>query len=185
MTREEIKLLAECERKMDDGYPFVLLGHERIMCKQECLDEFGLVIGQSINSAIFHEILKWNIADIEAKITEQKLTNPPEAVSEADVMRRPSGSNADEWLLFLMEHLDNQDKDSLTFMAVQIAEAIDARKAKQELFDLGSGLAVRFNPEGRFHGWLFRRHPGGGYVSVQKLPLIAAGDLTNPLEGKP
>lgn len=34
---------------------------------------------------------------------------------------RPLGSNADEWRLFLDEHQDNLD-----YVAVQIAEAIDA-----------------------------------------------------------
>lgn len=42
---------------------------------------------------------------------------------------RPKGSNADEWHLFLCEHLDNrvtsEFSDPLSFMAVQIAEAID------------------------------------------------------------
>jgi hypothetical protein len=40
---------------------------------------------------------------------------------------RPTGSNADEWHLFLSEYLDNRatSPSGLTFMAVQIAEAID------------------------------------------------------------
>ncbi len=47
-----------------------------------------------------------------------------------DTMKRPSGSNADEWHLFLCEHLDNRatgSGDGLGFIAVQIAEAIDDR----------------------------------------------------------
>ena len=39
----------------------------------------------------------------------------------------------------------------------------------QELFDLGDGMAVCSNPGGRFHGWLFRKHPDGEFVSVRKL----------------
>ena len=35
--------------------------------------------------------------------------------------KRPKGSNADEWLVFLVEH-----KDELPFVAVQIAEAIES-----------------------------------------------------------
>jgi hypothetical protein len=82
---------------------------------------------------------------------------------------RPSGSNADEWHLFLTKHLDNRaGNNGLTYMAVQIAEAIEAN-AKQELFDVGGGLAVAFNPHGQFHGWLFRQHPDGQYVPVHKL----------------
>lgn len=41
-----------------------------------------------------------------------------------------------------------------------------------EFFDLGDGHAVRCNPGGRFHGWLFRRHPDGQYVSVRKLEIV-------------
>jgi acid stress-induced BolA-like protein IbaG/YrbA len=43
-------------------------------------------------------------------------------------LKRPSGSNADEWHLFLCEYLDNRatgSGDGLAFIAVQIAEAID------------------------------------------------------------
>ena len=40
---------------------------------------------------------------------------------------RPTGSNADEWHLFLSEYLDNRatSPNGLPFMAVQIAEALD------------------------------------------------------------
>lgn len=40
------------------------------------------------------------------------------------VVERPKGSNADEWHLFLLEH-----KESFPFLAVQIAEAIEATTA--------------------------------------------------------
>lgn len=43
-----------------------------------------------------------------------------------------------------------------------------SREAKDTLFDLGDGQAIRFNPNGRFHGWIFRKHPDGQYVSVRK-----------------
>jgi hypothetical protein len=48
--------------------------------------------------------------------------------------RRPTGSNADEWHLFLCGFLDNRatSPSGLTFIAVQIAEAIDAA-ARSEL----------------------------------------------------
>ena len=95
-------------------------------------------------------------------------------------MRRPHGSDADEWHLFLSEYLDNRanSPSGLTFIAVQIAEALDeaqeSRKLdfdalQQTLFDLGNGTAVNFSPRGRFHGWLFRRHPDGQWISVHKL----------------
>lgn len=40
---------------------------------------------------------------------------------------------------------------------------------------LPDGNSVCVNPSGRFDGWLFRRHPDGGWVSVQRLevePLV-------------
>ncbi len=43
----------------------------------------------------------------------------------------------------------------------------------QELFELPDGTAVCCNPGGRFHGWLFRKHPDGQYVSVKKLEPVA------------
>lgn len=43
----------------------------------------------------------------------------------------------------------------------------------QELFDLGNGLAFACNPNGRFHGWLFKQHPDGQWVSYRKLDLVA------------
>jgi hypothetical protein len=51
-----------------------------------------------------------------------------------DPADRPDGSNADEWLLFLEERLDNRANcpNGLTFMAVQIAEAIDKVKVRAE-----------------------------------------------------
>lgn len=41
-----------------------------------------------------------------------------------------------------------------------------------ELFSLGNGLAVCSNPGHRFHGWLFRQHPDGQWVSVVRLSLV-------------
>ena len=42
---------------------------------------------------------------------------------------------------------------------------------ESELFELPDGTAICCNPGGRFHGWLFARHPDGQYVSVRKLEL--------------
>lgn len=46
--------------------------------------------------------------------------------------QRPTGSNADEWHLFLSQYLDNRatQPSGLTFIAVQIAEAIDAARGR-------------------------------------------------------
>jgi hypothetical protein len=55
---------------------------------------------------------------------------------EERMVARPSGSNADEWHLFLSEYLDNRANfpDGLTYMAVQIAEAIEASRPAPEGF---------------------------------------------------
>jgi hypothetical protein len=43
-------------------------------------------------------------------------------------LSRPAGSNADEWHLFLCQHLDNRatSPSGLQYVALQIAEAIEA-----------------------------------------------------------
>lgn len=47
-------------------------------------------------------------------------------IREERMNLRPGGSNADEWYLFLSEYLDSRANfpDGLTYIAVQIAEAI-------------------------------------------------------------
>lgn len=47
---------------------------------------------------------------------------------------RPQGSNADEWHLFLCHYADNRatQPNGLTYLAVQIAEAIEARTERLE-----------------------------------------------------
>jgi hypothetical protein len=52
---------------------------------------------------------------------------------------------------------------------------------KLQMFELGNGLAVQFNPRGKLHGWLFRRHPDGQLVAIRKLgkvEKIAVKELT-------
>lgn len=46
-------------------------------------------------------------------------------------MNRPLGSNADEWNLFLLEHLGPMNNGS-SYVAVQIAEAIDEASASHD-----------------------------------------------------
>jgi hypothetical protein len=44
---------------------------------------------------------------------------------------RPQGTNADEWRLFLTHYLDSRTSaDGLSFVAVQIAEAIEAERSR-------------------------------------------------------
>lgn len=44
----------------------------------------------------------------------------------------------------------------------------------------GDGLYVCFDPAGRWHGWVFRRHPDGQFVSERK--LYSTEPPKNPLE---
>lgn len=52
-----------------------------------------------------------------------------------------------------------------------VLELLDDFETQQH-FDLGDGRVVCFNPAGRFHGWVFRRHPDGYLVSDQKLEAL-------------
>lgn len=51
---------------------------------------------------------------------------------------RPAGANADDWHLFLTHHACNRPTmpNGLTFVAVQIAEAIDAAMKPGERCDI-------------------------------------------------
>lgn len=74
LNRDQIKMLAEIERQMDDGLvPFVIWAGNRLTVRHECMEEFGLRQAQTINDEIAREIMKWNIAYCEARIVEQKL----------------------------------------------------------------------------------------------------------------
>lgn len=39
-------------------------------------------------------------------------------------------------------------------------------------FELPDGKIICCNPGGRWHGWLFRRHPDGQFVSERPLPEV-------------
>lgn len=41
----------------------------------------------------------------------------------------------------------------------------------REMFQISDTEGVLSNPDGRFHGWLFRRHADGQWVSVRKLAV--------------
>jgi hypothetical protein len=89
-----------------------------------------------------------------------------------DWPNRPRGSNADEWHLFLCEHLDNRanSPNGLTFMALQIAEAIEAQirltqmeHSKPDIIpNHGDNISCqtcgtlgRFDATGEAGGWAF------------------------------
>jgi len=85
---------------------------------------------------------------------------------------RPLGSNADEWAAWL-EAFEGYGP---SFIAVQIAEAMDASEERSRLLDrmqtdrflwVDAEHAVKVG--GRFDGWLMWKHPDGEWVSVRKL----------------
>lgn len=59
----------------------------------------------------------------------------------------------------------------------QVTEYHLGRAKSQELFKLNEQQAVQCNPGGRFHGWLFRRHPDGQWISERKLEQT---EIPNP-----
>lgn len=72
-TTKEIRALAEAERMMDAGQvPFVNFGGQRVMMRQEVMDELGLKQSQTINNQIFMAILQQNLAYCEAQIAIEK-----------------------------------------------------------------------------------------------------------------
>ncbi len=66
-----------------------------------------------------------------------------------DAEKRPSGSNADEWHLFLTEYADNRAAfpNGLAFLAVQIAEALDEAKERGRLYILAETGSKRSGTE--------------------------------------
>lgn len=71
-TAEDIKRLAELERRMDAGdIKYVVYYGNRMAVNQKQLDEFGLVSGQTINSAIAIAITTSCMRDVEQKILDE------------------------------------------------------------------------------------------------------------------
>ncbi len=46
---------------------------------------------------------------------------------------------------------------------------------EQQLFELPDGNAIAFG--GRWHGWMFTKHPDGQWVSIRKCEQITASDM--------
>jgi hypothetical protein len=73
ITTKDLKLLAKLERDMDEGkQPFVIYGGGRLAVKEECMEEFGLKNGQTINPQIATKIFQWNLADCQAQMAIEK-----------------------------------------------------------------------------------------------------------------
>lgn len=74
------------------------------------------------------------------------------------------------------------DVDLLATVDAAIArgESRGAVKPEPEMFEIGGGLFLCCAPGSRWHGWRFRRHPDGQYVSVRKSELGPPGEGANP-----
>lgn len=44
------------------------------------------------------------------------------------------------------------------------------------VFLLSADEGVLFDPQGKFHGWIMRRHPDGMWISVRKLEAVDPED---------
>lgn len=70
LTDEELKMLAEAERKMDSGeHKFVRdpSGH-RLIVDAEVMRDLGLVNGQSVSRTLVTEIMERHLAKMQAQI---------------------------------------------------------------------------------------------------------------------
>lgn len=69
MTLEQMRKLAEVERRMDSGeQPFVEIhGYGRLAVPQHILDECGIVSGQTISSPMLRFLLKRVVVDLQVK----------------------------------------------------------------------------------------------------------------------
>jgi hypothetical protein len=109
--------------------------HHCSFCGKEESEVFHLVVGPTV--FICDECVTLAAGVIQAARDAGDLRRTNE---------RPRGSNADEWHLFLSEHLAARadSPHGLTFMAVQIANAIEAAVASSR--EACAGLHEQINP---------------------------------------
>ncbi len=73
LTHEEIKILAECERKMDAGKtPHVVVDGHRFAVNDEILEHFGLQNRQTVTNVIITAILEFNIERLKKEIMDEE-----------------------------------------------------------------------------------------------------------------
>jgi hypothetical protein len=71
---EDIRGLAEMERKMDSGeQPFVIYGNGRAAMSKDTMEKFNLKQGQTISDIIFIAIQKSRIEECQKKIDKEHL----------------------------------------------------------------------------------------------------------------
>ena len=69
LTPDQMKILADLERKMDSGeQPFVQTSHSRMAFRQELLDECGIKSGQSVSTAMVHTLMQMSLASLQVQI---------------------------------------------------------------------------------------------------------------------
>ena len=67
LTIEEIRMLADLERRMDSGeQPYVIIEGHRAAVTPLVMDEFGLESGQTVSKPIFLAMLEANLANLRA-----------------------------------------------------------------------------------------------------------------------
>ena len=72
LSLEEVRLLAELERKMDSGeIPYVVLQNERIAVIPSIMKHLELKSGQTISMTIYLEIMKCSLSEATRKLDEQ------------------------------------------------------------------------------------------------------------------
>ena len=69
LTDEQIRMLAECERKMDSGeMPYVIWRGQRLSQRPYVMERLGLVVGQTISDPIFKRALELGIEECQKAI---------------------------------------------------------------------------------------------------------------------
>lgn len=54
----------------------------------------------------------------------------------------------------------------------------DKPTAEAQMFDMRHGRYLCFDPDGRWHGWEFYKHPDGQFVSIAKREWIKPLPIT-------
>ena len=79
-----------------------------------------------------------------------------------------------------VRELSNPERDGYDQAVICIVNDLET----PAYFALPDGMVVSFNPCGRWHGWLWRRHPDGQLVSVQQLASVDPAPVTRPPKSK-
>lgn len=76
LTTEEVRMLADMERKMDRGeQPYVMNRGGRWAVPADTMEQLGLESGQTVSDFLITKILETNIANLTAEIDRMKKAN--------------------------------------------------------------------------------------------------------------